>query len=313
VLSDWFGYPVILLSSGRAGINIALKAMGFHRYQSTLRVPAFLSTCVMNAITPLAFPVGIAQHGDGMLWYHQFGFQQRHIPSHPNVIEDCAHSFFSTANTGDRKWASDVAIFSLPKFFDIEGMAGGIIVRNAALEEKLRRIVEDAPKDIPEARNWMRKTIAGAFNVEAPLNEKLFVTSAYELLLQFIRPDRDDLAGLPSSTEEIRTIGRARRERLQFVVEFFGESAFPTSLLWNYENIMPFGIPYFGISDDRRREEADALLRDIGIHAGIYRVDVRRDCINAEYWPCILLPCHQNLPLKRLEEACTIIASYRDR
>jgi hypothetical protein len=312
VLSDWFGHPVILLSSGRAGINIALKALGMHRYRSRLRVPPFLSTCVLNAITPFAFPVDIGQNGDGMLWYHQYGFPQRNAPLHPNVIEDCAHSFFSTAITGERDWASDVAIFSLPKFFDIEGMAGGIIVRNPELEEELRSIVAEAPDDIPEVRMWMRRIISSAFNVEGSAVEKLFVGSAYELLPQFIRADPHDLAGFPASTGEIRAIGHKRRERMEFVVDFFGQKAFPESLLWNYGQIMPFAIPCFSISDEKMREKADHLLKDIGIHAGIYRVDVRRDCRNAEYRPCILLPCHQNIPLNRLEEACTIIASCGD-
>ncbi len=309
VLSDWFGHPVILLSSGRAGINIVLKALGMHRYRSRLCVPPFLSTCVLNAITPFAFPVDMGQNGDGMLWYHQYGFPQRNAPLHPNVIEDCAHSFFATAITGERDWASDVAIFSLPKFFNIEGMAGGIIVRNPELEEKLRCIVAEAPDDIPEVRMWMRKIIASAFDVEGSSHEKLFVGSAYELLTQFIKPDSYDLAGFPASTDEIREVGRKRRERMEFVVDFFGKNAFPELLLWNYEQIMPFAMPCFSISDEKMREKADCLLKDIGVHAGIYRIDIRRDCRNPEYRPCILLPCHQNVPLNRLEEACTIIAS----
>lgn len=312
VLSEWFGYPVILLSSGRAGINIVLKALGMHRYRSRLRVPPFLSTCVLNAITPFAFPVDIGQSGDGMLWYHQYGFPQRNLPLHPNVIEDCAHSFFTTATTGERVWASDVAIFSLPKFFSIAGMAGGIIVRNSELEERLRTIVAEAPDDIPEVRMWMRRIISSAFNVEDSI-EKLFVGSAYELLPQFMRPDPHDLAGFPTTTDEIRTIGRQRRERMEFVVDFFGRQAFPESLMRDYEHIMPFAMPCFSISDEKMREKADYLLMDIGIHAGIYRVDVNRDCNSPDYRPCILLPCHQNVSLNRLEDACAIIASCADK
>jgi dTDP-4-amino-4,6-dideoxygalactose transaminase len=232
------------------------------------------------------------------------------VPLHSNVIEDCAHSFFWTEDTGERDWASDVAIFSLPKFFDIEGMAGGIIVRNPQLEARLRCLVAEAPADNPEVRTWMRTIISGAFNVDAPPFEKLFVDSAYELLLQFIRPDPFDLAGFPTSTDEIKAIGRKRRERFEFIVDFFGKKAFPDLLLWNYDRIMPFAVPYFSILDEKTREKVDNLLSEIGIKAGIYHVDARRDCRNPEYRPCILLPCHQNIPTSRLEEACRIIASF---
>jgi hypothetical protein len=313
VLSEWFGHPVILLSSGRAGINIALKAMGFHRYRSKFQVPPFLSTCVLNAIAPFAFPVELTQKGEGMLWYHQYGFPQRNAPLHSNVIEDCAHSFFSTPNTGEREWVGDVSIFSLPKFFNIAGMAGGIIVRNVELEEKLRTIVVSAPDDTEDVRIWMRAIIASAFDSEGSPIEKLFVSSAYELLSQFIKPDSNDLAGFPTSVDEIKKIGQKRRERMEFVVDYFGKDAFPEPLLWGYERIMPFAMPCFSIVDEKLREKASHLLEEIGIHAGIYQVDVNRDYCNPEYRSCILLPCHQNAPLNKLEEACEIIASFGDK
>jgi hypothetical protein len=135
------------------------------------------------------------------------------------------------------------------------------------------------------------------------------VGSAYELLSEFIRPNSHDLAGFPTSVGEIRKIGKERRERMELVVDYFGRSAFPESLLWGYEQIVPFAMPCFSIADGKSREKADHLLAEIGVHAGIYQVDVKRDCLNPEYRPCILLPCHQNVPLDRLEKACAIIAS----
>lgn len=313
VLSEWFGHPVILLSSGRAGINIALKAMGFHRYKSKFRVPPFLSTCVLSAITPFTFPVGFSQKGEGMLWYHQYGFPQRNVPLQPNVIEDCAHSFFSTPNTGAREWNGDVAIFSLPKFFNISGMAGGIVVRNAKLEEKLRAIVASAPDDIEDVRIWMRKIIASASDSDGSPIAKLFVNSAYELLSQFIKPDPNDLAGFPASVDEIKKIGQERRERTEFIVEYLGKGSIPDSLLWGYERIMPFAMPCFSIENENSRDRVNNELAEIGMHAGIYQVDINRNYFNPDYKSCILLPCHQNVPLNKLEEACAIIASFENQ
>lgn len=83
--------------------------------------------------------------------------------------------------------------------------------------------------------------------------------------------------------------------------------------MWGYERIMPFAMPCFSIVDEKLREKASHLLEEIGIHAGIYQVDVNRDYCNPEYRSCILLPCHQNVPLNKLEEACAIIASFGDK
>ena len=313
ILSEWFGHPVILLSSGRAGINIILKAMGFHRYKSKLQVPPYLSTCVLNAITPFAFPVEISQKAEGMLWYHQYGFPQRNIPSHPNVIEDCAHSFFSTQNTGEREWGGEVAIFSMPKFFNVSGMVGGIVVRNVELEEKLRSIVALTPNETEDVSSWMREIIASGFDSEAPLLKKMFINSAYELLSQFIKPSQNNLAGFPSSVYEIRKIGQQRRLRMEFIVDFFGKNAFPESLLCDYGRIIPFAMPCFSIKDESLREKANNLLSEIGVHAGIYQFDINRNYRNPEYKSCILLPCHQNVPLNRLGQACEIIDSFREK
>jgi hypothetical protein len=48
----------------------------------------------------------------------------------------------------------------------------------------------------------------------------------------------------------------------------------------------------------------------MGIYAGIYHIDVNRNSLKPNYKSCILLPCHQNIPLNTLEGAVKQIAKY---
>ncbi len=310
LLSKWFGAPVILLSSGRAGIQLALKAMGFHQYQSRLKVPKYLSTCVLNAITPFAFPVDYPSSGTGSLVYHQYGFSQLKIPTSANIIEDCAHSFFSTSYTGVRDWVGDVAIFSLPKFFDIKGMGGGIIVLNESLEEKIRTFVKEAPIGDLKVRSWMREVITNSVNPKISSNHSLFLSSAYELLTQFVEPNAIDFSGFPTSIEGIQHIGSERSLRVNLILNFFGKKHFPKSLLETSNQIIPFALPCFFRTDKKLLERVNTILTEMGIYAGIYHIDVNRNSLKPNYKSCILLPCHQNIPLNTLEGAVKQIAKY---
>ena len=80
MLAEWFGRPVVLLSSGRTGIQLLLRLSGMNRHRDDLRVPPFLSRCVLNAVTYHAFPVHGGDSATGTLLYHQYGFTQRHEP-----------------------------------------------------------------------------------------------------------------------------------------------------------------------------------------------------------------------------------------
>ncbi len=149
LLAEWFDAPVILLASGRTALHLYLQAKGFHRYRHNLQVSPYLAVDVLAAITPSAFPVHLPADGDGILFYHQYGFPQRGRPTKSVVVEDVAHTFFASPATGARDWAGDAAIFSLPKFFAIGGSAGGLIVHDEALAERIRDAVREAPAAPP--------------------------------------------------------------------------------------------------------------------------------------------------------------------
>src|SRR4029079_5467621 len=139
VLSEWFGAPVVLTSSGRAAILLYLGVTGHDRYRHRVAVPRMISACVLDALIRRAFPVDAAtpQAADTTLLYHQYGFMQETRPR-GHVLEDISHSCFASATTGVRPWAGDAAVFSLQKFFSIATMIGGLVVPDADLARTVR-------------------------------------------------------------------------------------------------------------------------------------------------------------------------------
>ncbi|MGH9762327.1 MAG: hypothetical protein ACREAC_16005, partial [Blastocatellia bacterium] len=154
LLAEWFGRPVILLASGRSGLHLFLRALGFNRYRHKLQVPLYLTRCVLNAVTASAFPVQAPGPADAVLFHHQYGASQRCSPKSAIVVEDIAHAFFAASDSGSRAWCGDAAIFTLPKFFGIAGLGGGLIIDRCETEERIRETVWNSPSDPPGIRAW---------------------------------------------------------------------------------------------------------------------------------------------------------------
>ncbi|HEY9206255.1 MAG TPA: hypothetical protein VIO58_10085 [Candidatus Methanoperedens sp.] len=258
-------------------------------------------------MTPNVFPVELPAPGDGILFYHQYGFPQRCSPKNNVVIEDSAHAFFATKNSGIRQWSGEVGIFSLPKFFGIAGMAGGLVIQNPETAKKIREIMRSSPAEPSGIREWMRQTINRAYMDEFDAGEDLFVDCAYELLLKLFRPDPFDLVGFPQSIADICRIGEQRLERVNFFRSFFGRHAIPTDFWSLEEDIIPFALPYFGRHGLKGLEKANCALEENHVHAGIYHVDRNRDMYRPDYRPCLLLPCHQNITMEDFEMICQIV------
>ncbi len=291
VLSDWFGRHVVLLASGRTGLQLLLAAKGLSRYRDEVLVPAYLSRCVINAVTHNAMPV-LAGEASATLLYHQYGFEQRGVPRSGVVIEDIAHAFFARPDSGERRWSSDAAIFSLPKFFGTAGLGGGVVVEHAELAAEIRERAATATRPPDDVRAWMRSVVAGVRDCPpgAACPEADWLDAAYELLFSFPAVDAADLAGMPDTVPGIAAVGAARDERVAAL-----RSALPRA---GWERLgddarVPYALPYF--ADRAALERIDAALAGDGIRAGVYHLDVRRDMSDPDFRPCVLLPCHQGL------------------
>lgn len=297
VLTDWFGRPVLLLASGRSGLFLLMRHAGLVRADSAIEISRFHSRCVINALTYHAIPVIAPAEAAACLLFHQFGFPQT-TPGRGFVIEDLAHAFYASPGSGERSWAGDFAIFSLPKFFGAAGLGGGIIARTPEQIAALRSSLDEFPRASDEVRAWMRRVYVDSFAGDG--GEDLWLAAMYELLFAFPAPDPPALAGVPATAGELAMAGARRAE----LVEIF-RAHFPAAPpgLWPDSGVVPYGLPFFargGAELDRAQAEARAG----GLAAEPLHIDVRRDMNASDYRRCLLLPAHHEVERERFESVC---------
>ena len=308
LLESWFGRPVVLLSSGRTGLRVLLQAAGFDRYRNRMWVPPFLSRCVMNAVTLNAFPIDQPRGADGALLYHQFGFQQVEAPQ-GFVVEDLAHAFFGSPRTGSRQWLSEASIFSLPKFFPVAGLVGGVVTSNRALADEVRALAAATPTASPDVQQWMRHVYATVVHGEGVDRqaESVWIDSVYELLFHHAQPDPLALQGFPLQSAGLSQAGERRAALIDHFLDFFRGTQ-PSELWTGEPRPIAWALPYFARHGRVGLMRASAALGDLGVEAGIYHIDVRRSMARALYRECLLIPCHQHIAPADFEEICRTIA-----
>jgi hypothetical protein len=296
VLEEWFGSPVVLTSSGRGAINLALSAFDLNRYRHQVALPRMISGCVLDAVIRHAFPVDAAGTGETNLTlsYHQYGYPQVTMPA-GRVIEDICHSFFAGVNTGCRSWAGQMAVFSLTKFFTTSSMAGGVVVHDHAEAAELRRRRDSFPwrsaqeEEDESDVHCSRETASGAA-----------LSRLYLSRLTNPRISDRELGGLPKSTAEIAHHGERRREIIDMFCGAVGECSFPAG----WREMMREKLPYFFplCVGERRMFESRQRLREAGIETDIYSIDVARNMRAPRFERMLLVPCHDIIPSAALSD-----------
>lgn len=285
MLADWFEAPVVLTSSGRAAVRLALADLGLSRYRDRLAVSAMTAACVFDAVIRHAFPVDPAdapRDVSATLLIQQYGFVQSWRPDGP-VIEDICHGFYATPDSGARNWAGDTAVFSLPKFFSVAGMAGGIVARTAGIADRLREWAQAAIAEPAEAA-----TDRAVFQDLDPTAAEL--EAMYLRRLLTAGPDAASLAGLPDLAG-LRAAGAVRRGYAERIMATARARSIPDDWRRDLAQQLPFALPVFG--DRNALRPIDDRLADAGISCGIYQIDRSRDNRRPEWTSALLVPCHQ--------------------
>jgi len=286
-LTEWFAAPVVLTSSGRGALRLVLAKLGLNRYRDRIAMSPMTAACVFDAVIRHGFPVdpAVSPTAAATVLIQQYGFVQGWRPA-GLVVEDISHAFFAGPSWGARDWAGDFAVFSLPKFFGLAGMAGGIVCRNhddagrlhEQLAESIPRRQEEAARDRAIFRNG-----AGA-EIEAVYLRNLLDSA----------PDPGALAGLPAPPGMV-AIGHRRAEILERFLDITRpDGSWPASL----RRVLPYVFPVFG--QEARLRAIAGELTEAGISAGVYRVDDARDNRRPAWRPALLAPCHHAVPEGKL-------------
>lgn len=189
-------YPVIC-SSARSCINLLLEYMGFSR-NSLVKVPAYASHCVLEAVSRTSTPVYFMtkEKTDLSLVYHQWGIPQEFRPNSSDlIIEDACDSIYQESNKM-LFLNGNFEIWSLPKILGCS--AGGVLwCRLSEDAEKLKEL-RDLRSTVPNLQWYLRllgsknstamkywngiESISGQLPSGA-LSEILYSLDQYELIL----------------------------------------------------------------------------------------------------------------------------------
>ena len=144
--SKKFGYPCILLPSGRSAISLSLQALNINRHNIVF-APNFSSYCVWNVLGRHSNPsVNIRKDTDLILAVHKYAeiYSLEEAESQPKIIEDSCDSLI-TNQDNMFPLGGAYEIFSLPKIMGTYG--GGLLAcLNTDYENKAREIIEGSPK-----------------------------------------------------------------------------------------------------------------------------------------------------------------------
>lgn len=301
LLGQWFGRPVVLTSSGRAALLLALCHIGLNRYRSRVAISPRTAQCVLDAVIRAAFPVDPATdkgETQATVLIHQYGFIQAGILKGP-AIEDICHSFFASPASGKRDWRASMAVFSLPKFLGMSGMCGGLAVADEALATALCERRDQAAALSETAMEHDRQSwLSGA----AEGLEEIYLRA---LLHPACHPAA--LAGLPDTLDELSAIGEKRAETTRRLAAAIPDAWLDADWRAMCSGSLPYALPVFA------GEEAEMQLAGaaagLGFETGVYQVDRNRNMLDPRWEPAVLLPCHHAISEKSINDLVHVIAA----
>lgn len=131
----------VAVSSGRAGLAMALQVMGIGR-EDFVEIPPYASHCLLEAVSRVGTPMPAGTHAGhaAEVIYHQWGYVQRRPVGVTPIIEDACDSLCAP-DAQLLPLGGRFEIWSLPKILGCS--CGGVVwCRNVGEAEELRRLRE---------------------------------------------------------------------------------------------------------------------------------------------------------------------------
>ena len=253
-----------------------------------------------------------------------FGFPQN-VPdaaqlsdeSHSIVIEDCAHSFFSLDSIRGLEPISDVAVFSLNKFFPtIDGGAIRFIRREFNPRMRAQSNLSETKAlfrslGITNPLSWLTRLVADR---TARRSDEAAAETDSLGTFRYFDPDELNIECFRHTEWIVRhgdfdRIGAERRANFRFLLEHLSDSRTGTPLFKMLPDaVVPYVFPFL------LRDENDFnVIRQNGLEVLRWEEFAISDCPISESYRArlIQLPCHQGLSKSALNRIVDIIASIR--
>ena len=304
LLGEHFGHECVVTGSGRSAIDLTMRMAGLNRYRNQIALTPMISKCVLEVLVNHGYPVDPAgkNRHELVLRYHQLGIPQKIGVFRVPVIEDICHAFFANSSVCVPRSGNGWAVFSLPKFFPVAGMTGGIVVRDIDEARALREL-RDRSIPLTDAEQLsQQEDLQHAYTEDPRFAGRLEMLFLKRRLNSRCHPL--DLAGFPSTLKGIEDIRLRRCAIIQRLLGALDPQLFPTSWHRQLNSWLPFALPVF-LNSEERMNAAKKELNSNGISCNVFSIDVARNQAQPDLQQALVVPCHQQLS----DITCNMIAS----
>ena len=271
-------------------------------------VPEWMGYWVYMIMQKTCFPSqAMSPKTRGILAYHQWGFPQdmdalKTFCHRKGLfcIEDCAHAFMGYDQSGRRLGTiGDASIFSLAKFFP-SVVGGAVYSRHRPLNAFLSGALDDRKTTLTDE----------VFRARQRYDERPTEVHQIEVERNYAVYDRLGYCPAPALAVAEREIREGALERRRAILGLFRDAFKPfrqTAKLLRLE-VLPWVVPVFLPETACRR--IAKRLNAMGIESGVYHFDVHRNMLKPSYKKCLVLPCHQDIPLRLVERIADAVRQH---
>lgn len=291
----------VLFSSGRAGLEFAVKSLGLTR-SHIVEIPKFSSHCVLSSVGKIASPTTIkTSNPNATLVYEQWGWpfsedgvKELFSPSSrlPVIIDSVDTVFDSEASLSGLSIEKCFRVWSLGKTLGV--MGAGLVTQHG---EFLTPPVGGSGRG-----NWANIVQELKLIGIDPVN---FFRSNSDV------PSADalELANSKKILPALEAEKQARRRNLSLLWESLGPLLeWPMWMLLAMEHAAPVLAPVaLGLAQGEQDAVIDMLSEQVGVEARSYHFNISGNPLRERYVPVVALPLHREVSEQQLEEACSII------
>lgn len=288
------GNRVHPFSSARAALVYGLRALGLNRLDEIF-VPAYLSHCVLSAISRIALPaLAPSKRTKAVLVWNPYGFplQRNNLSAEAKkynwtIVNDHAHSLYGNPSDDSKEMSSSFDVYSLSKIFPC-GLGGALVARHWKVQETLDNTYDKLSRMHNERANQARTVLENAHQKGIEGDIIFEVEGVFGYLPEVVAFPSISLQYLPQRMSQI-SLDKKRRMRIW---QQFSE-AFPDRVPEvSDKGLAPFAIPLRG--DGKKLEMISGKMHEnLSIEASILHFDFALNMLAPQYQPALMIGCHQ--------------------
>jgi hypothetical protein len=298
------------VGSGKAGIGLVLSYLAekqiLENKMSEIIVPPWMGTWVYSSMLPFCYPV-LQSNTAKVAWcYHQFGFPQNldkfmniAIDRNLIVVEDCAHSIFSSYNGKKLGSFGDFSIYSYSKFHFCFTL-GGVSSEDNDFMNFVDKLINNAPFKLRIFHTFSK--LLSSISSNSSQNSATFSLTEMSYAGYYRQPSPSKIAIKMWANNQNLEFDK-RQENYSIILNEMQRFGLCSGL--EKEGVVPYAVP-LNIKSDKI-ESVIEKLKQIGIVAIVRQFDINRCLFDPNYQSRVILPIHSGVTSNIMDKIVTTL------